>query len=68
MEFSEIKNSKNHYADLLLLADEQLDMIEKYLHRGRMFVLKDPDVRAECVVTDEGRGVLEIKNIAVYPQ
>ena len=25
------------------------------------------DVRAECVVTDEGNGILEIKNLAVDP-
>lgn len=35
MEFSEIKSYKNDYADLLLLADEQTDMVEKYLQRGR---------------------------------
>ena len=32
-----------------------------------MFVLDDDGVKAECVVTDEGNGVLEIKNIAVLP-
>lgn len=68
MDFFEIKNNKKDYMDLLLLADEQSNMIEKYMERGRMFVLKDPDVKAECVVTDEDGGVLEIKNIAVYQQ
>ncbi len=28
-----------------------------------MFVLDDNGVKSECVVTDEGNGVLEIKNI-----
>ena len=55
--------------DLLLLADEQVEMVERYLDRGRMFVLEDGGgIRAECLVTDEGSGVLEIKNIAVKPQ
>ena len=30
--------------------------------------LKTNDVKAECVVTDEGNGILEIKNIAVDPE
>ena len=55
--------------DLLLLADEQVEMVERYLDRGRMFVLEDGGgIIAECLVTDEGSGVLEIKNIAVEPQ
>ena len=32
-----------------------------------MYVLEDDGVKAECVVTDEGGGVLELKNIAVEP-
>lgn len=42
-------------------------MIDRYLERGTMYVLDDYGVKAECVVTDEGNGVLEIKNIAVDP-
>ena len=55
--------------DLLLLADEQEEMVLKYLDRGRVFVLEDAcEIIAECLVTDEGSGVLEIKNIAVKPR
>ncbi len=46
-----------------MLADEQEDMIDKYIDRGTMFILVDVGVKAECVVTDESSGVLEIKNI-----
>ncbi len=67
MEIREIKTGKRRFMELLLLADEQEDMIDKYLDRGTMFVLEDEGVRAECVVTDEGGGLLEIKNIAVDP-
>lgn len=63
----EIKEDKKQYMDLLLLADEQEDMIERYLDRGRMYVLDDNGIKAECVVTDEGDGILEIKNLAVTP-
>ena len=33
-----------------------------------MYVLEDGGVRAECVVTDEGEGILELKNMAVAPE
>lgn len=65
MIIEEIKKNKKKYIDLLLIADEQEDMIDKYLNRGRMFVLNDNGVKGVCVVTDEEKGVLEIKNIAV---
>jgi len=32
-----------------------------------MYVLEDNGVKSECVVTDEGDGILEIKNIATEP-
>lgn len=64
----EITESKKAYLDLLLLADEQEDMIDRYLERGRMYVLDDDGVKSECVITDEGNGVLEIKNLATLPE
>lgn len=67
MEIREIKSGKKKYLPLLLLADEQEDMIDRYLERGTMYVLDDGGVKGECVVTDEGGGVLEIKNIATEP-
>lgn len=60
-------DNKKQYLDLLLLADEQESMIDRYLERGEMFVLDDNGVKAVCVVTDEGNGVCELKNIAVSP-
>ncbi len=67
MEIKEVKENKKRFLPLLLLADEQEDMIDRYLDRGTMYVLDDDGVKCECVVTDEGEGVLEIKNIAVEP-
>ncbi len=61
-------NDKRVYLSLLLLADEQESMIEKYLDKGVMYVLDDGGVKAEIVVCDEGGGILEIKNIAVEPK
>lgn len=63
----EITEKKKQFLDLLLLADEQEDMIDRYLERGRMYILRDGDVKAVCVVTEEGEGMLEVKNMAVNP-
>ncbi|MBO7710129.1 MAG: GNAT family N-acetyltransferase, partial [Lachnospiraceae bacterium] len=68
MTIEKVTGNKKEYLDLLLLADEQESMVDLYLDKGEMFVLKDPDVKAECVVTDNGGGVAEIKNIAVSPE
>lgn len=67
MKILEITQNKKTYLPLLLLADEQESMIDKYLPRGTMYALDDDGVKAVCVVTDEGEGVLEIKNLAVLP-
>lgn len=68
MDIREVKDSKKQYYKLLLLADEQEDMLERYLEKGTMYVLRDPDVRGECVIAEAKKGILEIKNIAVVPE
>lgn len=67
MRIIKISEDKKRYLSLLLLADEQEDMIDRYLPRGEMYALEDGGVKAVCVVTDEGDGVLELKNLAVEP-
>ena len=67
MDIKKFLGAKKDYIDLLLLADEQESMIDKYIERGEMFLLNDDGVKAECVVTKEADGVYEIKNIAVQP-
>lgn len=67
MNITKLTHNKKQYIELLLLADEQESMIDRYLERGEMFVLDDDGVKAVCVVTDEGKGVCELKNIAVAP-
>ena len=67
MQVIKIQNDKKRYLSLLLLADEQGNMVDRYLEQGTMYVLVDDGTKAECVVTDEGNGILEIKNIAVEP-
>ena len=68
MKIREVNENKKQFIALLLLADEQENMIDHYLEKGTMYVLEDGNVKAECVVTDEDNGILEIKNIAVDPK
>ena len=59
-------NDYINFLELLLLADEDLKMIEKYLYRGEMFALYDNSLKSVCVVTHESDDVCELKNIATY--
>ncbi len=67
MEIRKVTENKKRFLPLLLLADEEERMVDRYLERGTMYVLDDGGVKSECVVTDEGGGVLEIKNLATLP-
>lgn len=68
MSIQFITNDKKHYLPLLLLADEQESMIDRYLERGDLFVMFDgQNPIAVAVVTAEGNGVYELKNLAVTP-
>ncbi len=66
MRIEKITSNKKQYLDLLLLADEQEDMIDRYLDRGDMFVLFDDDLKTVCVVVETDKETCELKNIATY--
>ena len=67
MEIREITGDKRRYLPLLLVGDEQEEMVMRYLPHGSLFVCFDPDPCAVAVVTDEGDGCCELKNLAVEP-
>lgn len=63
-----ITQNKKRYLPLLLLGDEQEDMIGRYLDRGTLYLLEeDGAAKCVCVLTEEGGGVLEVKNLATAP-
>ena len=64
----EEKKDKARFLPILIIGDEQLSMIEKYINTASLFVLYDDEPRAAAAVCDNGRGVYEIKNIAVKPE
>jgi Predicted P-loop ATPase fused to an acetyltransferase len=66
MEIKKITENKKQFLDLLLLADEQEDMIDRYLERGDMFALYDNDLKSVCVVEAVDHETCDLKNIATY--
>lgn len=68
MEIQEVFTNKKEYLDLLLLADEQEDMVDRYLGAGRMFRLWDDGVKCIAVVVELNATECELKNIATEPQ
>ena len=66
MEIKKIIENKKQFLDLLLLADEQENMIDKYLPGGDLFALYDDDLKSVCVVVPINSETCELKNIATY--
>ena len=66
MKIEKITENKKQFLDLLLLADEQESMIDKYLPNGDMFALYDNDLKSVCVVAPVDSETCELKNIATY--
>lgn len=68
VEIRRILRDKKRYLDLLLLADEQETMVDRYLDRGEMFALYDRDIlRTTAVITVEADRTVELKNMATVP-
>lgn len=67
MTIEEVTTNKKDYLELLLLADEQENMIDRYLEAGQMFKLCDNDVKCISVVVELNDHECELKNIATYP-
>lgn len=68
MIIQQIHDNKKQFLDLLLLADESEEMIDKYLHKGDLFALYDGDLKSVCVVAPIDNQTCELKNIATHPQ
>lgn len=66
VKIEKIIKNKKQFLDLLLLADEQENMIDKYLPDGDLFALYDDDLRSVCVVVPVNSETCELKNIATF--
>lgn len=68
MHIKEIINNKEKFIDILLIGDENIDMINKYLHIGKLFALYDNDLKSVCVIVELDDNSFELKNLATYPK
>ncbi|MBN2738963.1 MAG: GNAT family N-acetyltransferase [Spirochaetales bacterium] len=66
MKIKKITENKKNFLDLLLLADEDESMIDKYLGHGDLFALYEDDLKSICVVVPMDGESCELKNIATY--
>jgi GNAT superfamily N-acetyltransferase len=66
IKIEKVTGNKKQFLDLLLLADEQENMIDKYLPGGDVFALYDDDLKSVCVVVPVNSETCELKNIATY--
>ena len=66
VKIEKIVENKKQFLDLLLLADEQEDMIDKDLPGGDVVALYDDDLKNVCGVVSINSETCEVKNIATY--
>lgn len=65
MNIQQVVDNKKKYMDMLLMADPEEQMIEKYLDEGEMFILKEHgEVKTVCVIMLLKNRKCELKNIA----
>lgn len=63
-----ISDNKKAYLPLFLLAGEHTDVAANYLDQGNLWVLEDGGrAVGECLITDRGDGIVEIRSLAVDP-
>jgi len=66
MRIEKVSENKKQFLELLLLADEQENMIDKYLPSGDLFALYEADLKSVCIVVPINSEICELKNIATY--
>lgn len=69
LRIERIDNDKKQYLNLLLIGDESVSMIDKYLDSGLLYVgFIGENAVAVCVTVSISNNVTEVKNLAVYPE
>ena len=69
MEIKEVNSNKTDFMEILLVGDEEVSMINRYLEQSTIFALYDNDILTSiCAVMEIDAETVEIKNLATYPQ
>lgn len=63
----EIKENKEYYLNLLLIADPSVDMIRHYLDRGHLYIMQLEEIPVCVTVVVSDKETAEIKNLATHP-
>ncbi len=68
MEIKEVNSNKTDFMEILLVGDEEVSMINRYLEQSTIFALYDNDILTSiCAVMEIDTETVEIKNLATYP-
>lgn len=57
--------NRDHFLDLLLVADEQIEMLQRYMYEGDLFVFSTIDIIGVCIVIPIDKTTCELKNISI---
>lgn len=69
MEIRKIENEKSKYMELLLEADPEKEIVNKYLDSGDLYIGENNNqVVCVCVITNYDDETCELKNIATLPE
>lgn len=66
IKINNITYDYKNYLDLLLIGDEDINMINKYIDNCIIYGLFDNDLKSIIAIEEKGK-VFEIKNFATYP-
>lgn len=61
----EVLDNKLNYIDLLLIGDEDINMIMKYIEKSNLYVLKLEEVIGLIALCEYDEDTIEIKNLAI---
>lgn len=69
MKIEKVNNNKSEYMNLLLEADPDREIVNKYLEHGDLYVgIIDDKIVCEIVITQYDENTCELKNIATLPE
>ncbi len=67
MKIEKVEKLKDRkfYIDLFLIGDEDLNMLNKYINLGDMYIIFDNGLKGGIILLEKSCDTLEIKNISV---
>lgn len=57
---------RKKFIDLLLIGDEEIDLLNKYLGQGQLYTIYDNGLKGAMLIVKKGGDTIEIKNISIF--